>query len=392
MAGRTTAWCHARMAERGRDPRSGPVTGIARGRRRHVRRGLPSRRIAVMTGRTGPGCHPRVAEGGRNPTRRPMASITRGRRRDVRRSLPRCLVAVVAGDTGSGSYACVGIPPTDQHPIWHAHPVAGIAGGRCRDMGSRLPARLNTVMARRASSRRNPDMPKGCSSPSDCAMTRIASQRRGQMARGFSGCYRIVMTLRAGRRGNPRVSEAGRAPARSSMTTIAIRGGRDVIRRLVAGYHSTTRRMALVTLRGRPPENTLNVAALALDLRMASGKREAGRGVLELHVAPILTESLRNAALSPLQAEDKEEDGGEPNRHLPDPPKKRCIHGKQKGTPYSLSRSSSSASSRYAIGIPDTIAPDMPIHGHDTGKNTMFSGIVAGQKSLFSCAKRHPES
>ena len=96
----------------------------------------------------------------------------------------------------------------------------------------------------------------------------------------------VVMALRTASRSHTVVGKESWFPIRCAMTTITIHRGRQVIRRLKRRDHTTTGRVALHTLGWSAAKHTLDMAAFAGDLRVASGKLKTGRCVRKLNIRP----------------------------------------------------------------------------------------------------------
>ena len=89
------------------------------------------------------------------------------------------------------------------------------------------------------------------------------------------------MAFRTGPRQNPVVCKEGRSPARGPVTAAAVDRGGQVVRRLKCSHDSPAGRMTLHTLRRRSSKDSLQVASLAHNLRVAAAEREAGTAVIE---------------------------------------------------------------------------------------------------------------
>jgi hypothetical protein len=112
------------------------------------------------------------------------------------------------------------------------------------------------------------------------------------MACGFPDGDGSVMTLRTTAWHNSVVCKKCGLPIGRSVTTITIDGGWNVIRGFKRGRHPPARRVALKTLRGCSPKDALQMAALALDLRMTAGERKAGGIVIDFDVRAVASLSL----------------------------------------------------------------------------------------------------
>ena len=279
-----TARCHTRMAERRRDPPRRAVTGIAGLRRRYVRRRLAPRCRPVMARGATTRRHPRMAERRRNPRRRPVARIARLRRRYVRRRLAPHLGPVMTGRTAARHHPRVIVACADKQPVRHAHSVAAVAGSGCHQMPSRLPTGLNPVMASHTGTGHDAKMFEGSSRPTHGPVTTVTGHSRWNMSRRLAARGRWVMAFGTGSRSHPIVRKERGGPIRRPMAAVAIDSSRYVTRWFERGHDSPAGRVTLHTLRGSSPKDTLQVAALTVDLRMAAGEWKAGAAVIDFNV------------------------------------------------------------------------------------------------------------
>lgn len=148
-------------------------------------------------------------------------------------------------------------------------------------MPGRLPAGLNPVMAAHAGTSRDPEMFEGSSRPAYGPMATVAGHGRRNMSRGLACRGSLVMTFGTGSRSHPIVGKERGRPICRPMAAAAIDGGRYVIRRFERRHDSSAWRVALHTLGWSSPKDTLEVAALTVDLRVAPAEREAGAAVID---------------------------------------------------------------------------------------------------------------
>ena len=150
-------------------------------------------------------------------------------------------------------------------------------------MPRRLPAGLNPVMAGQAGPRRDTKMFEGCASPAHGPVTTVAGHGRRNMSRGLACRGSLVMTFGTGARRHAIVGKERGRPISRPMAAAAIDGGRYMIRRFERRCDSPAGRVALHTLSGGSPKNTLKVAALTVDLGMAPAEREACTAVIDFN-------------------------------------------------------------------------------------------------------------
>lgn len=75
-----------------------------------------------------------------------------------------------------------------------------------------------------------------------------------------------------------------RRPIRRTMATVTIDTGRQMVRGFESRDDSSAWRVALHTLRGGSSKDSLQVASLALNLRVTTGEKEACSGVINFYV------------------------------------------------------------------------------------------------------------
>jgi hypothetical protein len=161
--------------------------------------------------------------------------------------------------------------------------MAAVARSRCRQMPSRLPAGLNPVVAGHTSPARNTEMFEGSSRPSHSPMATVAGHSCRDMSRRLACRSNLIVTSGTGSRRHAIMGKERGRPICRPMTTAAIDGGWYVIRRFERGHDPPPRRVALNTLSGGSPKNPLKVAALTVDLRMASCERKAGTAMIDFN-------------------------------------------------------------------------------------------------------------
>jgi len=225
MAGGTSAWGDSRVAERRGDPGRRPVTAVAGLGCRDVVSSLAASGATVVTSCTSARRHPGVTERRGDPGGGPMTSVAGGCGGNVRRWLTGCPCAVMAGGASPRHHASVIVSRRREKPVCCARSVAAITRGGRRDVGSRLPASLYTIVTGHAGSRHDTCMFKDRARPGHGAVATIARHGcgnvRGRLALGDT----LVMAPGACSGRHAVVGKVGRLPVCRSVATIAI-GGR----------------------------------------------------------------------------------------------------------------------------------------------------------------------
>ena len=126
-----------------------------------------------------------------------------------------------------------------KHPIRYANSVTDIARSSCREVPSRLPPCLDTVVTSRASAWYDPRMSEGRPRPANCPMTTVAAHSRRNMRRRLAYRGRLVIAFGAGSRSYAIVRKKCRSPICRPVAAAAIDRGRQVVRRLKGGDDSS---------------------------------------------------------------------------------------------------------------------------------------------------------
>ena len=151
-------------------------------------------------------------------------------------------------------------------------------------MVRRFSSGLDSVMTGRTGAWRDSNVFEGHAGPAHGLVAIVAGYRRRNVFPGFALHGDVVVALRTGAWHHPVMGKEGRFPIGGAVAAAAVDRGRQVVRRLKCRDDSSAGRMALHTLRGGSPKNTLNVATLTINLRMAAGEREAGGTVIDFNV------------------------------------------------------------------------------------------------------------
>jgi hypothetical protein len=207
-------------------------------RRRHMCRRLASRRRPVMA-RRAPRRDPRVVK--RSPDKRRrglMAGLARLRRRDVCRRLPPRRRPVMARRAPRRDPRMI-ISVGHKHPIRCAHSMAGIARSSCRQVPSRLPLSLDTVVTSCTGTWPNSRMFEGRARPANRPVATVAAHGRRNMRRGLAYCGSLVMAFGAGSRNDTVMGKERGRPICRPMAAAAINHSRQVVRRLKGGDDSS---------------------------------------------------------------------------------------------------------------------------------------------------------
>ena len=116
--------------------------------------------------------------------------------------------------------------------------MAGVAGSSCRQVPSRLPLSLDTVVTSCTSTWPNSRMFEGRTNPANRPVATVAAHGRRNMRRRLAYCGSLVMAFGAGSRSNTVMGKERRRPICRPMATAAINHGRQVVRRLKGGDDS----------------------------------------------------------------------------------------------------------------------------------------------------------
>jgi len=142
-------------------------------------------------------------------------------------------------------------------------------------------------MTGRTGARFDSKVPEGYAGPGNGPVAIVTGHRRRDVRSGFSLHHAVVVARRTTSWRYTIMSKEGRLPIGRAMATITVDSRRQMVDRLDGGDDPPAGGVALHTLRGSSPEDTLHVTPLAHNLRVPPAEREAGAAVIDSDIRTI---------------------------------------------------------------------------------------------------------